>query len=295
MDPVSSRGEGIVKQDKVSPSPPSGVAPVHRDHEWPVRLFRRSVLKQTKFAEITQVLGETHALHCLDIGSDNGVISYLLRKEGGGWKSADLDPVAVSSISDLVKEKVFLIDGRSTPFDENEFDRVVIVDFLEHTRTDREFIGELFRIIKPGGELIVNVPHLKKSLLRRFRMAIGQTDEKHGHVRPGYTLESLQELFGAKFELQSWTTYSKFFSEFIDTMINFAHERLKGKNPEHGSKGLILTGADLKRHERLFKIYSLIYPVVWIFSKLDAVLFFCSGYMLLVKARVNKAGGETQR
>ena len=65
---------------------------------WPVALFHKSVLKQHKLKEITSLLGNTDSLVCLDIGSDNGVISYLLRQRGGSWKSADLDENAVHAI-----------------------------------------------------------------------------------------------------------------------------------------------------------------------------------------------------
>jgi 2-polyprenyl-3-methyl-5-hydroxy-6-metoxy-1,4-benzoquinol methylase len=111
-----------------------------QDH-WPVRLFRKSVLKQNKYNVITTLLGQTDHLHCLDIGSDNGVISYLLRQRGGTWKSADLEDSAVQSIRELVQDDVFKIDGRRTSFEDNEFDRVVIVDFLEHIQTDQESLN----------------------------------------------------------------------------------------------------------------------------------------------------------
>jgi len=254
---------------------------------WPIRLFNKSVLKQRKYKEITALLGETDQLHCLDIGSDNGVISYLLRKRGGVWKSADLDGKAVRSIRELVKCDVFQIDGCRTSFQDNEFDRVVIVDFLEHVETDREFIDELFRIIKPGGELIINVPHMKNSLLRQFRLAIGQTDEKHGHVRPGYTVDGLTSLLLGKFTSVSYKTYSKFFSECIDTLIAFAFDLLK-RGETTSQKGLLVTEQDLRQYQNTFRAYSVIYPVVWLFSKLDSLLFFVSGYKLIAKVRVNK-------
>ena len=254
---------------------------------WPLRLFGKSVLKQRKFKEITTLLGETRHLHCLDIGADNGVISYLLRRQGGVWKSADLNEKAVCSIRELVHDEVYQIDGTRTSFEESEFDRVAIIDFLEHIPTDKEFIGELFRLIKPGGEVIVNVPHIKNSLLRKFRLAIGQTDEKHGHLRPGYTVDGLRVLLNEQFTIVTSKTYSKFFSECIDTFIAFAVDLVK-KGKASTSKGLIVTGQDLKQYRKLFKVYSLIYPIMWVFAKLDNLLFFTSGYMLIVRAKTTK-------
>jgi len=257
------------------------------DHNWPVLLFSKSVLKQEKFKQITAFLGETHGLQCLDIGSDNGVISYLLRAKGGIWKSADLDEKAVRSIRQLVKQGVAQIDGRRTPFQDNEFDRVVIVDFLEHIQTDKEFINELFRIMKPGGELIINVPNIKSTFLRKFRLFMGQTDEKHGHLRPGYTVADLAVLVQNKFTIIDFKTYSKFFSECIDTCITLVLEFLK-KNKTISRKGLLVVEEDLERHQKIFRIYSTIYPIFWSFAKLDKLLFGRTGYMLIAKAKINK-------
>jgi predicted SAM-dependent methyltransferase len=253
--------------------------------KWPILLYRKSVLKQRKLKEIQTLLGSTDGLFCLDIGGDNGVVSYLLRRGGGNWKSADLDDKAVRAIRELVCDAVFQIDGRKTCFKDDEFDRVVIVDFLEHIRTDGEFTRELFRILKPGGELVVNVPYVKKSLLRKFRHAIGETDEKHGHLRPGYTVEGLTQLFQDQFTIVFSKTYSKFFSEGIDTLLTFAYSRLKN---EVSPKGLIVTGQDLSRHRRIFGFYSFTYPLLWLIAKLDGLLFWTSGYMLIAKAKINK-------
>jgi SAM-dependent methyltransferase len=256
-------------------------------YNWPVLLFSKSVLKQEKFKQITAFLGETHGLECLDIGSDNGVISYLLRARGGTWKSADLDERAVRSIRELVKGEVFQIDGRKTPFQNNEFDRVVIVDFLEHIQTDKEFVHELFRIIKPGGELIINVPHIKNSLLRKFRLFMGQTDEKHGHLRPGYTVNDLRMLTQGKFTIIDSNDYSKSFSECVDTCVTLVLRFLK-KGEKISQKGTLVVEEDLRRYEKIFKIYSMIYPAFWCFARLDKLLFRSSGYMLIAKAKINK-------
>jgi SAM-dependent methyltransferase len=248
---------------------------------WALALFRRSVLKQRKYAEIAAALGPTDGLRCLDLGSDNGVVSLLLRRAGGRWASADLTGEAVASIRALVETDVHQVDGARLPFADGEFDRVAVVDMLEHVVDDAAFTRELARITRPGGRLVVNTPHLKHTALRRLRHALGQTDEKHGHRRPGYTADGLRALLSPAFELEWHHTYSRFFSELVDTAINAA---LGAIGKRSSAKGIVVTGDDVSRHRRLFRAYGAVYPAVWLVSRLDA-LVPASGYMLIAAAR----------
>jgi SAM-dependent methyltransferase len=256
------------------------VAEAPSPRNWAVELFRRSVLKQRKLAEISATLGPTVGLRCLDLGSDNGVISLLLREGGGTWASGDLTEDAVSSIRSLVERDAHLVRGDRLPFPDASFDRVVVVDMLEHVSDDEAFAAELARVTKPGGRLVVNTPHLKRTTLRRLRHALGQTDEKHGHLRPGYTPARLEELFGARFEMGPSRTYSRFFSELVDTLVNVGLERL-GKRSS--AKGMVVTGSDLSSHRRTFRIWRVLYPFVWVVTRLDAIVP-TSGYMLIATA-----------
>jgi SAM-dependent methyltransferase len=244
---------------------------------WALALFRRSVLKQRKLRELVRSLGPTDDLRCLDLGSDNGVVSLLLRERGGSWASGDLTEEAVASIRSLVPDDVHLVAGDRLPFKDAAFDRVVVVDMLEHVPDEAAFARELARVTKPGGRLVVNTPHLKRTLLRRARHALGQTDAKHGHLRPGYTPARLRELLAPAFELESHRSYSRFFSEALDTALNWGVERLGKKS---SAKGMVVTGDDLARHRKAFRSDSLVYPFVWAVSRLDA-LVPASGYMLI--------------
>ena len=259
------------------------------ESSWALALFRCSVLKQQKWRAIAGMLGETRQLRCLDIGSDNGVISYLLRARGGRWTSADLDEQAVASIRALVGTDVTLLTTGPMPFADQEFDRVVLVDCLEHVQDDRAFMDEVLRITKPDGVIIVNVPLRKHSWLRRVRLAIGQTDEAHGHVRPGYTPEELAVLAGDAGTMVSHTTYSRFFSEAIDTLMTWAIRRAKRTEPAPNVKGTIVTGDDLARHKPLFRVYAMLYPVLWVVAQCDRLLWFRSGYMLIAHLRRSAA------
>jgi SAM-dependent methyltransferase len=176
-----------------------------------------------------------------------------------------------------VGEKVHLVRGDRLPFTDAAFDRVVVVDMLEHVPDEDAFVAELARVTAPGGRLVVNTPHLKRTALRRLRHALGQTDERHGHLRPGYTPARLRELLSPGFDMGPWRTYSGFFSELVDTLLNWGVERL-GKPTS--AKGMVVTGSDLTRHRRSFGLWGAVYPFVWAITRLDA-LVPASGYMLI--------------
>ncbi len=265
--------------------------------DWAIALFNRSVLKQAKYHRVAALLDNPAGKTSLDIGADNGVISYLLRRRGGRWCSADLNPETVASIRDLVREDVYQLTGEAAPFADNTFDQIVIVDFLEHIPDDVAFVRELRRILKPEGVLIVNVPHLKPhSLLNRFRHWIGLTDAWHGHLRPGYSLAGLRRLLEPDFAIERAETYSGTFSELIDTAINGLLETLKRRKTEPGasSKGNVVTRGDMEQHQKQFKMLSLLYPVLWTVARMDALLPLQQGYKLIVRARLRKSGAAAE-
>lgn len=253
---------------------------------WALQLFRRSVLKQQKWNAIAAMLGPTTGLRCLDVGSDNGVISLLLRRRGGAWVSADLDEQSVAAIRSLVGSDVVQLTGGRMPFQDAEFDRVVLVDCLEHVHDDQGFMREILRATKPGGEIICNVPLRKDSWLRRVRAAIGQTDEAHGHVRPGYRPEELAGLVGAGGELVAHRTYSRFCSQAVDTLMTWAIRRTQKGRGGASAKGTIVTREDLAAHRTLLACYTLAYPFLWVIAQCDRLLWFRQGYMLLAKVLV---------
>lgn len=253
---------------------------------WALRLFEKSILKQAKYRALVRYLPEYADLDCLDLGSDNGVISYLLRARGGRWTSADLSEKAVASIRSVVGTNVHQIDGVSFPFTDGSFDLVVVIDLLEHVADDRRCIAELHRILRPNGTLVVNTPHLKPhSVLRRLRHRVGLTDEWHGHVRPGYTRDGLAESFAGRFAIEEAATYSKAFSESLDVALNYFYLRKNGTPGADRSKGTVMSEADLARSARQFRLLGRLYPLLSLWSRLDLLCFAAQGYYLVAKAR----------
>ena len=56
------------------------------------------------------------------------------------------------------KQADFFYDGNAFPFEPNEFDGVVCNQVLEHVFTPDLFLGEINRVLKPGGLLLLTVP-----------------------------------------------------------------------------------------------------------------------------------------
>jgi len=250
---------------------------------WHVKLFKKSVLKQEKFQYLTEFCANFTNKRCLDLGSDNGIVSYLFRQAGGSWASADIEEDAVLSIRNLVGTDVHHIDGKSTPFKDEEFNLIVIVDLLEHIVEDQQFLAELNRILKKGGNLVINVPNIKKwSIILPARNLLGLTDDQHGHVRPGYSYKQLEKML-PDYIIEKTTTYSKFFTELIDICISLPFKLLKkGKDSK---KGVLVTEREMKKHKKLFVIYNILYPFLWLFSKLDLLLAPLAGYRLILRAK----------
>lgn len=52
------------------------------------------------------------------------------------------------------------------PFEDESFDCVVSFQVIEHIRRDKEFVREVYRVLKPGGRFIVSTPNRPMSLTR---------------------------------------------------------------------------------------------------------------------------------
>jgi SAM-dependent methyltransferase len=56
-------------------------------------------------------------------------------------------------------EQVWDLDEFPYPFADNEFDRILALDVMEHLRDVRRSVEELWRIARPGARVLVRVPH----------------------------------------------------------------------------------------------------------------------------------------
>ena len=79
------------------------------------------------------------------------------------------------------------------PYSDGAFDRAMCLDVLEHLTWDDQpkALAELFRVLKPGGELLVSVPNLahlqsRIQFLLRGRLVRTASEAKHPGDRPAH-------------------------------------------------------------------------------------------------------------
>ncbi|MFT7270485.1 MAG: 2-polyprenyl-3-methyl-5-hydroxy-6-metoxy-1,4-benzoquinol methylase, partial [Roseivirga sp.] len=78
----------------------------------------------------------------------------------------------IHSVIGELKAKHPRLDFRQAvfpPFDglaDNSFDTIVSFQVIEHVKKDKEFLAEIYRVLKPGGKAILTTPNIKKTLSR---------------------------------------------------------------------------------------------------------------------------------
>ena len=131
----------------------------------------------------------------LDMGCGAGRHAFEMFRRGGDVVAFDQDGDELAAVLDLfgamreagevplgADADIKQGDALALPFADEEFDRVVAAEVLEHIPADTAAIDELVRVLRPGGTIAVSVP---RWLPERICWAL--SDEYHanegGHIR----------------------------------------------------------------------------------------------------------------
>jgi SAM-dependent methyltransferase len=119
----------------------------------------------------------------LDLGCGPGNLLDYLTPFGSVYGS-DFSADALRFCMGRGLTRLFRADFHDLPLRSESFDLVTCIDVIEHLDDDRRAIGELMRILRPSGMLVVSVP--------AFQFLWGDHDTLYGHRRR-YTTGALRE------------------------------------------------------------------------------------------------------
>lgn len=127
--------------------------------------------------------------HVLEIGSGEGYGLKQLAPKSNTYTAIDKYD---TPIDPSLKEKytITFLQTNVPPLSgiaDNSMDIVVTFQVIEHIKNDKEFVKEIYRVLKPGGKLVLTTPNIKKSLTRN-----------PWHIRE-YTLTQMQDILSIRF------------------------------------------------------------------------------------------------
>jgi methionine biosynthesis protein MetW len=140
-------------------------------------------------------------LQVLDIGCGAGNMIHHLSRYGQ-VKGLEMDPRPVA----VAHERGYDVDqGDATQglaYDDASFDVVTALDVIEHNEDDDAILGEMHRVVKPGGHVVITVP--------AFMWLWSHNDDINAHVRRYTAGELRAKMEAVGFRIQRMT-YNNFF------------------------------------------------------------------------------------
>jgi len=151
---------------------------------------------------------------------------------GSAWVAKHFNNTSVNVISlDLSKRNVekaksiftgtnhspIVADSFNLPFASNSLEIVIASEIIEHVLDPQKFIYELFRVVKPGGKLIVTTPYKEKL---RYYLCIhcNQKTPVHAHI---HSFDENKLLKYSPLEINNtyWETFGNKLLIFLRTYV----------------------------------------------------------------------------
>lgn len=106
----------------------------------------------------------------LDVACGIGVYSNLLATKSKCVVGFDLSYNNIAIANHIRKDNTFFYRGNAEDIchPDNSFDIVVSICAIEHFNDSKRALGEMFRVLKPGGQLLVTVDSLENIDSREF-------------------------------------------------------------------------------------------------------------------------------
>jgi ubiquinone/menaquinone biosynthesis C-methylase UbiE len=104
----------------------------------------------------------------LDVGCGNGIYtSWLSKRAANAPQESNRFAVGIDhnkknllwAQGEFPGTRFVAIGGEHLPFRDASFAAVMCTEVLEHTRDDRQTLGEIARVTRPGGSLLLSTPH----------------------------------------------------------------------------------------------------------------------------------------
>lgn len=170
--------------------------------EDPLKYYYVPLIGKLYVSRINLALGlleNTHFQSTLEIGYGSGILLPTLCEISDIVYGVDIesDPDGVTEQLNVLGYHPKLSHGHPQKllFDDNSLELVVAISVLEHIKEIHSFLAEIYRVLKPGGFLLVGMPAVNKTMEYLFQ-AIGFSGiDKHHVTTPEDMLKAAKSMF----------------------------------------------------------------------------------------------------
>jgi SAM-dependent methyltransferase len=158
-----------------------------------------AIQRPTKFRIVYDLLGRDLGI-AADIGCGPGVFTrYLCTHAKRVW-AADIDRDSLARVrsrhASARNLSCLVTEAGRLPFGDGTLDTILYLEILEHLKDDAGAAREVWRVLRPGGRLVLSVP-----------VPPGEIDDEQtnpwGHKREGYQWQEIRALLeGSGFRIE---------------------------------------------------------------------------------------------
>jgi len=189
---------------------------------------KRSV-NTNRVKNILKFLGTNQKI--LDIGCNDGTITQVMKEMGNEVIGVDFEEVVEIAKRNHHDIQFISFDASNIfPIDDNSFDVVIATELIEHLIDDELFLNECYRILRPGGRLMLTTPNFT-FIRNRIWLLFGRYVDEYTHIHK-YTFRNVRKIIkasGFRILMEKGIVYDLGKDMFIKNF--FAHFKYSYQNP----------------------------------------------------------------